>query len=98
MSHELVSTISMLQSLEPGDPVTVSGSHKAMLHEVHVTTPWHRRDGGGFGSAEHAAVVVGFGPGRWNVDVSAARIVEGYVTLIPGHGHSAEAIKNGASA
>lgn len=62
-----------LASLKPGTPVLLIEDGKE--HEVAVQR--FARDG----SMDHAALTVGYGPGRWNREVSAARILAGYVGL-----------------
>lgn len=67
-----------LSSLKVGDPVIVTQDGK----EVRVTVQRSLARPGNIGSWEHSAVVtVGFGPGRWNIEVSSARLAEGYVVL-----------------
>ena len=69
----------LLGSLHVGDPVVYSDGGS----DIAVTVPRGLRagDGGGFGHPHSATVSVGYGPGRWNVEVSAQRIADGYVTL-----------------
>lgn len=64
---------SRLASLKPGTPVLLTEDGK----EHEVTVQRFTRDG----SIDHASLTVGYGPGRWNREVSAARILAGYVGL-----------------
>jgi hypothetical protein len=68
-----------LAKLRAGDPVRIWQDGRAI--EVTVTREFRRSDGGGFGSLDHSTISVGFGPGRWNTEVSGARIADGYVDL-----------------
>ena len=62
-----------LATLKPGTTVLLSEDGK----EHEVTVQRFVRDG----SIDHASLTVGYGPGRWNREVSAARILAGYVGL-----------------
>lgn len=70
---------SFLGSLRVGDPVTLTRDGRT--HEVTVQRTLTRGDGGGFGSLDHAKVTVGYGPGRWNTEVSAAGIRDGFYVV-----------------
>lgn len=62
-----------LAALVPGSTVLLIEDGKE--HEVQVQR-FHRD-----GALDHASLTVGYGPGRWNREVSAARILAGYVGL-----------------
>lgn len=62
-----------LAALKPGDTVLLT--RDGTDHEVQVQR-FHRD-----GSIDHANLTVGYGPGRWNTEVSAARVLAGYVGL-----------------
>lgn len=62
-----------LAALKPGTPVLLIEDGK----EHEVTVQRFTRDG----SIDHASLTVGYGPGRWNREVSAARILAGHVGL-----------------
>lgn len=64
---------SRLASLKPGTSVLLTEDGK----EHEVTVQRFTRDG----SIDHASLTVGYGPGRWNREVSAARILAGQVGL-----------------
>lgn len=67
-----------LGSLRTGERVlyTESGSTQEVTVQRGLERP------SGYGSWDHDAVVkVGYGPGRWNTDVNAARLSEGYASL-----------------
>jgi hypothetical protein len=68
-----------LASLRVGDPVTITQDGREIA--VTVQRELRRTDGGGFGSWDHAAVTVGFGPGRWNVEVTAVALEQGRAAL-----------------
>lgn len=65
---------SRLAALKPGTRVLLT-EKSGREHEVEVQR--FNRDG----SPDHAALTVGYGPGRWNREVSAARILAGHVGL-----------------
>lgn len=68
-----------LASLKPGTTVLLIEDGREMEVQVQRFT----RDG----SMDHASLTVGYGPGRWNREVSAARILAGYVGLsVPAKG------------
>lgn len=68
-----------LGTLKRGDRVRLDSG--GQVHDdLTVQQELHRTDGG-FGSLDHAVVTVGYGPGRWNTEVSAAHIRAGYATL-----------------
>lgn len=69
----------MLQSLEAGQEVTLIRDGRESA--VTVQRPIRRMDGGGFGSWDHSAVTVGYGPGRWNTEVTAAGIAGGFYSV-----------------
>lgn len=62
-----------LATLKPGTKVLFSEGGRERELEVQRFT----QDG----SIDNAALTVGYGPGRWNCEVSAARILEGHVGL-----------------
>lgn len=70
---------SRLAELAVGTPVRIKQDGRWI--EAQVTRAFRRGDGLGFGSLDHGSVSVGFGPGRWNTEVSGARIADGYVEL-----------------
>lgn len=69
----------MLQSLEAGQEVTLIRDGRELA--VTVQRSIRKMDGGGFGSWDHSAVTVGYGPGRWNTEVTAAGIAGGYYSV-----------------
>ena len=71
--------VSFLGGLRAGDRVILTRDGKD--HHVTVQSPLTRGDGGGFGSSDHAKVTVGYGPGRWNTEVSAVGIRDGFYAL-----------------
>lgn len=62
-----------LAELAPGTPVTLVRDGRR--HDVTVQR-WSRD-----GSPDHARLTVGYGPGRWNLEVTAAGILAGYYDL-----------------
>lgn len=68
-----------LIKLSAGDQVRLLTDGRWL--DLTVTREWRRMDGGGFGSADHGAVTVGYGPGRWNREVTADQIVKGFVRI-----------------
>lgn len=70
---------SFLASLGVGDTVHVVAGSKSQ--KVTVQRALRRTDGPGFGPFDHAAVTVGFGSGRWNVEVTPAALVDGRVLI-----------------
>lgn len=70
---------SFLASLRVGDAVTLTRDGRE--NTVTVQREIRAMDGGGFGSWDHSAVTVGYGPGRWNVEVTAAGIDGGFYSL-----------------
>ena len=76
---ERKSAHTMLAALTVGQPVrlTVDGR----THDMTVMQTIMRGDGGGFGSWDHATVKIGFGWGRYAVDVSAVALETGRYTL-----------------
>jgi hypothetical protein len=70
---DIAAAHSFLGSLKVGDEVTFFDGTKE--HKVKVTKALHRRDGGGFGSNDHSAISVGYGPGRWNTEVTPANLM-----------------------
>lgn len=62
-----------LAALTPGTTVLLIEDGR----EIEVQVQRFTRDG----SMDHASLTVGYGPGRWNREVSAARILAGYVGL-----------------
>ena len=71
----------MLSGLTVGQPVTLTRDGRDLAVTVQRTI--RRMDGGGFGSWDHSAVTVGFGPGRFNTEVTAAGIAGGFYTVTP---------------
>lgn len=69
----------LLSSLKVGDPVTLTLDGRPV--EVTVQRELSGRDPGGYGNPENFAVTVGFGPGRFNTEVTPARMAAGYVAL-----------------
>jgi hypothetical protein len=68
-----------LGSLRKGDPVNVTVDGRE--HAVTVQREHHGEDAG-CGSWDHGwKTTVGFGPGRWNVELSAAAIAAGRFTV-----------------
>lgn len=74
---------SMLAGLRVGDEVTITRDGRDSM--VTVQRPIRAMDGGGFGSWDHSAVTVGYGPGRWNTEVTAAGIAGGFYAVRVGH-------------
>ena len=68
-----------LAELRVGQPVRLAVDGQE--HDLTVQREFTRGDGGGFGSIDHGTITVGYGPGRWNTEVSGARIKAGYVSL-----------------
>lgn len=68
-----------LASLRQGDRVTISQDGRESV--VTVQRELRRMDGGGFGSWDHSAVTVGYGPGRFNLEVTPAGIEFGSYSL-----------------
>lgn len=62
-----------LASLTPGTTVLLIEDGREIEAQVQRFT----RDG----SMDHASLTVGYGPGRWNREVSAARILAGFIEL-----------------
>lgn len=77
MRTEMVTALDLLRGLREGEVVylTRDGSRS----KVTVQRAF-RVDLGG-GSQDHAKVTLGYGPGRWNMEVSAAGIVDGYYAV-----------------
>jgi hypothetical protein len=66
----------LIASLNMGDPVRITVDGRA--HDVTV----QRREGlDVYKHPDGRTVTVGYGPGRWNTEVSAERIAAGYVTV-----------------
>ena len=66
----------IIDSLNPGDPVRITLDGRT--HDVTV----QRREGlGVYRHPDSRAVTVGYGPGRWNTEISADRIAAGYVSV-----------------
>lgn len=64
----------IIASLNPGDSVRITLDGRA--HDVTV----QRREGlDVYRHPDSRAVTVGYGPGRWNTEISADRIAAGYV-------------------
>jgi hypothetical protein len=68
-----------LASLKVGEPVLIHRDGRT--NEVTVQRELTPGDGGGFGSWDHSRVTVGYGPGRWNTEVTPAAIEAGFVAL-----------------
>lgn len=64
-----------LAKLRTGDPVTVIKDGRKI--ELTVQRELRRMDGGGFGSWDHSAVTVGYGPGRYNFEITPASLEDG---------------------
>ena len=69
----------LLASLRTGDTVTLTRDGRES--QVTVQRELRRMDGGGFGSWDHSAVTVGYGPGRFNMEVTPAGIEAGNYAL-----------------
>lgn len=69
----------LLAGLKVGEQVdvTIDGRN----YTVTVQRALMGGDGGGFGSWDYASVTVGYGPGRWNTEISAAGIEAGRFTI-----------------
>lgn len=65
----------LLASLRVGDTVKLTRDGRESV--VTVQRAIRGMDGGGFGSWDHSAVTVGYGPGRFNMEVTAAGIEAG---------------------
>lgn len=70
----------LLASLRTGDPVRVT-MEAGKAYDMFVSRELRGMDGNGFGSWDHAAVTVTFGPGRMSREVSAAAMSDGFVKL-----------------
>lgn len=77
-SEALLRACRLLSGLRLGDEVIVTLDGRDRLVTVQSTL---RRDPGHVGDPHHARVTVGYGPGRWNIAVSAVRIIDGYIGL-----------------
>ena len=66
---------SLLASLAVGDAVTLTQDGRAVDLTVQAAI------GGGFGHPHSSTVTVGYGPGRYNRELSAATLAYGFVTL-----------------
>jgi hypothetical protein len=62
-----------LRTLRQGDTVRLTMDSKTLA--VKVIREWHSADADGYGPAEECRVTVGYGPGRWNTDVSAHNLM-----------------------
>lgn len=69
-----------LASLKLGEAVLIT--RDGQTNQVTVQRELSPSDGGGFGSWDHSNVKVGFGPGRWNTEVTPAAIEAGHVALV----------------
>lgn len=69
----------LLSSLKAGDEVVLTQDGR----DLHVTVQRELcgRDPGGFGHPDNWAVTVGWGPGRYNTEVTPARMALGFVSL-----------------
>lgn len=65
---QLHTHLEFLRSLRKGDTVQLSMGSREMF--VAVINEWHSADWDGFGSPESFRVTVGYGIGRWNIDIS----------------------------
>ena len=77
MSPLLAETIALLADLREGEQVTLTRDGNRSTVTVQRA---FRVDVGG-GSREHGVVTVGYGPGRWNTEVSARMILDGYAKI-----------------
>jgi len=77
MRTEMVAALDLLRGLREGDVVYLTRDGKRSKVTVQRA---FRVDAGG-GSQDHAKVTLGYGPGRWNTEVSAAGIVGGYYAV-----------------
>jgi hypothetical protein len=68
MRAAIIEAHHMLLSLRQGDPVQVRSDGRYLA--VTVQREIHSADPGGFGSTESRRITVGFGPGRWNREVT----------------------------
>lgn len=73
-TNHVPSTGRRLSELAPGTPVVLVTDGKSLQ----VTVQRWSRDG----SIDHAQLTVGYGPGRWNREVTAAQIHAGLVDLL----------------
>lgn len=67
-----------LAQLKHGDPVVLDKDGKRLALTV---TDEYRRAEAGFGSVDHGKITVGYGPGRWNTEITAAAISHGFAAL-----------------
>lgn len=68
----------LLGTLRKGETVIFTDGGR----DIEVVVQHELRRPTGYGSWDNDAVVtVGFGPGRWNTEVSAGRIVAGFATI-----------------
>jgi hypothetical protein len=66
----------LISQLKPGDPVLLTMDGRTM--DVTV----QRREGlDVYRHSDARSVTVGYGPGRWNTEISAERIAAGYVAV-----------------
>lgn len=72
MRVEIIQARDFLAGLRPGDPVRLLWDGKQ--HDLTVQRPLRTADPGGFGSLESQRVTIGYGPGRWNTEVTVERL------------------------
>ena len=75
---QLAAARTFLATLKPGDAVILTDGGKELA--VTVQRPLGHTEG--FGHPHSAAVTVGFGPGRYNREVSAHTMIESGVGLV----------------
>ena len=80
MRAEIIKAHQFLASLRTGDEVTLFRDGR--LLDVTVQRPLHKPDPGGFGSTEASRVTVGFGPGRWNTEVTVQDLADHPMRLV----------------
>lgn len=78
-THSLAEAHSFLASLAVGDAVTLTQDGRAV--DLTVQRALTRADGGGFGHPHSATITIGYGPGRYNRELSAVTLADGFATL-----------------
>ena len=69
----LISRMAFLRGLHNGDKVIRIECGR--VSELTVQHAWHSPDPGGFGSQEAHRVKIGYGPGRYNTEVTASSLM-----------------------
>ncbi|WP_375000169.1 hypothetical protein [Aeromicrobium sp. CTD01-1L150] len=77
-SDHAPSIAARLAEYQAGDSIDVVRDGRTCTYTVQRTLT---RADGGFGSSDHARLTVGFGPGRYNFEITAAQIKAGFVDV-----------------